>query len=118
MNQVLILETDSEKIGVIRNPYERAVFHYMHGLDWIGFDRWLQMGTLDKQVNIYRDCTTFIAFDDWENELKIFGYDVKDTSVMQGQKTITDWKSWYTLKSRNIIDRYYRDDITTFGFSY
>ena len=41
MNQVLILEVGSTKIGVVRNPYERAVFHYMHGLNWIGFDNWI-----------------------------------------------------------------------------
>ena len=51
MNQVLILEVGSTKIGVVRNPYERAVFHYMHGLNWIGFDNWIQENNLVGQVD-------------------------------------------------------------------
>ena len=70
MNQVLILEVGSTKIGVVRNPYERAVFHYMHGLNWIGFDNWIQENNLVGQVQSYKKCTELIAFDDWENELK------------------------------------------------
>jgi hypothetical protein len=37
---------------------------------------------------------------------------------MQGQKTITDWKSWYTLKSKQVITEVFKDDILTYGFSY
>lgn len=118
MNQVLILETGNERIGVIRNPYERAVFHYMHGLDWIGFDKWIQENNLISQVKAYKKCTQLIAFDDWQNELKNLNLDVKDISVMQGQKTITDWKSWYTLKSKQVITEVFKDDILTYGFSY
>ena len=65
MNQVLILEIGSTKIGVIRNPYERAVFHYMHGLNWIGFDKWIQENNLVSQVEAYKHCIELIAFDDW-----------------------------------------------------
>jgi hypothetical protein len=45
MNQSLILEDGDVKIAVVRNTYERAVFHYMHGLDFIGFDNWLMRVT-------------------------------------------------------------------------
>lgn len=118
MNQELILQSGNETIGVIRNSYERAVFHYLHGLNWIGFDKWLGEKFLTNQVDLYKECTQLIIFDDWENELKNLGLVVKDTSIMNGQKTITDWKSWYTLKSRMVIAELYKDEITSYGFRY
>ena len=41
MNQSLYLESDNKLIGVIRNPYERAVSLYKLSYYWIGFDKWL-----------------------------------------------------------------------------
>ena len=69
MNQSLILEDGDVKIAVVRNTYERAVFHYMHGLDFIGFDNWLMEGNLANQAELYKDCDHFIDFNDWQNEL-------------------------------------------------
>ena len=71
MNQSLILEDGDIKIAVVRNTYERAVFHYMHGLDFMGFDNWLMEGNLANQVEMYKDCDHFIDFNDWQNELHV-----------------------------------------------
>jgi len=118
MNQILILEDDDKKIAVVRNTYERAVFHYLHGLNFIGFDNWLMEGNLLSQKEIYKDCTHFIDFNDWENELKTLNLHPKDTSVMKGHKQITDYKNWYTLKSVQVIFHLYSDELKQFGYSY
>ena len=118
MSQSLILNYGDEKIAVVRDTYERAVWSYMHGLDFIGFDNWLLQGNLVSQVELYKDCNHFIDFKDWKNELELLNLHPEDTSVMEGQKTITDWKSWYTLKSKQVITEVFKDDILTYGFSY
>jgi hypothetical protein len=118
MNQSLILEDGDVKIAVVRNTYERAVFHYMHGLDFIGFDNWLMEGNLTNQAELYKDCDHLIAFDDWQNELKFLDLHPKDTSVMEGQVGISDYKNWYTLKSRQVIFHLYMDEIKLYGYSY
>ena len=118
MNQSLILEYDNQKIAVVRNTYERAVFHYLNGMDWIGFDNWLNSGYLLKQTVLYKDCDHFIDFKDWENELKLLKLHPKDISVMEGQKYIADWKQWYTLKSVQLVNRLYSEELKRYGYSY
>lgn len=118
MNQSLILKHDNKKIAVVRNTYERAVFHYMHSMDWVGFDTWLYEGKLSNQLELYKNCDYFIDFNDWENELKLFKLQPKDISIMEGQKYITDWKSWYTLKSVQLINQLYSDELKRYGYSY
>ena len=68
MNQSLILKHDNKKIAVVRNTYERAVFHYMHSMDWVGFDTWLYEGKLSNQLELYKNCDYFI---DWSTILYI-----------------------------------------------
>ena len=118
MKQSLILEDGDSKIAVVRNTYERAVFHYMHGLDFIGFDNWLMEGNLQNQVKEYKDCTHFIDFNDWQNELELLDLHPKDTSVMEGQVAIADYKNWYTLKSRQVVFHLYMDEIRHYGYSF
>ena len=118
MNQCLILDYEGQKIAVVRNTYERAVFHYMHSLDWIGFDNWLSGNYLLNQTKLYKDCDHFISFEDWEDELKLLNLHPKDTSVMEGQKRISDWKQWYTLKSIQLVNQLYSDELKRYGYSY
>jgi len=116
--QSLILDYNDKQIAVVRNTYERAVFHYMHGLDWIGFDNWLNGKYLLNQVVLYKDCDYFIDFNNWKNELKLLDLHPKDTSIMEGQTRISDWKSWYTLKSIQLINRLYSEELKRYGYSY
>ena len=118
MNQSLILEDGDVKIAVVRNTYERAVFHYMHGLDFIGFDNWLMEGNLKNQFELYKECDHFIDFNDWQNELKLLDLHPKDTSVMEGQVGLSDYKNWYTLRSIQLVSELYIDELKSFGFSY
>lgn len=115
MNQSLILDGN---IAVIRNTYERAVFHYTHSFNYIGFDNWLREGNLKSQVTLYKDCKHFIDFNDWKNELSILKLAPKDTSVMEGQVGLSDYKNWYTLRSIHLVSELYIDELKSFGFSY
>ena len=36
----LILKDKKKTIGVVRNPYERAVTEYFYAFNYIGFDKW------------------------------------------------------------------------------
>ena len=49
MSQSLYLVSNKTKIGVIRNPYERAVTEYQNSLNYIGFDEWLQANPMQSQ---------------------------------------------------------------------
>jgi len=118
MSQSLILNYGDEKIAVVRDTYERAVWSYMHGLDFIGFDNWLLQGNLASQVELYKDCNHFIDFKDWKNELELLNLHPEDTSVMEGLYSISDYKNWYTLKSLQVIFHLYKDELNQFGFSY
>ena len=73
---------------------------------------------LQNQVKEYKDCTHFIDFNDWQNELELLDLHPKDTSVMEGQVGISDYKNWYTLKSRKVIFHLYMDEIKVYGYSY
>jgi hypothetical protein len=118
MSQSLILEYGDEKIAVVRDTYERAVWNYIHSLDFIGFDNWLLEGNLLCQKKLYKDCNHFIDFKDWKNELQLLNLHPKDTSIMEGQSSITDYKNWYTLKSIQVVFHLYSDELNHFGFSY
>ena len=52
MSQSLYLVSNKTKIGVIRNPYERAVTEYQNSLNYIGFDEWLQANPMQSQKEV------------------------------------------------------------------
>jgi len=118
MSQSLILTYEGEDIAVVRDTYERAVYEYMQSYDFIGFDNWLLEGNLLSQKELYKDCTHFIDFKDWENELDMLNLHPKDTSIMAGQKSISDYKNWYTMKSITLMYQLYHEEIDHFGYSY
>ena len=41
-----------------------------------------------------------------------------DTSILDDVKIITDWQRWYTIKSKNYVAVLYKDDITTYGYTF
>ena len=118
MNQNLLLNCDNQKIGVVRNPYERAVTEYFYDLNYIGFDRWLIKHSPTLQTTLYHKCDYIVSFEDWKNELSNLDLHPKDTSILEGVKPIADWRRWYTMKSKTLVTKLYWDDIKTFGYRY
>jgi len=116
--QELILTYEGKDIAVVRNSYERAVACYLQGMDWIGFDTWLSEGNLLDQKKLYKNCTYFIDFKDWKNELETLDLHPKDTSVMAGLNHISDYKNWYTMKSITLMYQLYSEEINHFGYDY
>ena len=118
MSQSLILTYDGEDIAVVRDTYERAVSCYLNSFDYIGFDKWLVEGNLLSQKELYKNCTHFVDFENWKNELEMLDLHPKDTSIMVGLKSISDYKNWYTMKSATLIYQLYHEEINHFGYSY
>ena len=46
----LILKTDNKTIGVVRNPFEKAVSDYYASLNYIGFEKWITKQTPEYQT--------------------------------------------------------------------
>lgn len=111
----LILKDKKKTIGVVRNPYERAVTEYFYAFNYIGFDKWCLKFPLEAQTKLYKDCDYIVNFSAWEDELKELNLHPKDTSVLEDVKIVTDWKRWYTIKSKTNIAVLYKDDIMTYG---
>ena len=114
----LKLKYKNNSIGVVRNPYERVVTEYFYSFNYIGFDKWVTEYTPKLQVELYKDCDYIINFNDWQQELKELNLHPKDTSVLEDVKIVTDWKRWYTMKSKTYIAVLYKDDIMTYGYSF
>ena len=114
----LIVKCKNKTIGVIRNPYERAVSEYFVSLNYIGFDKWIYEFTPKQQTDLYKDCDYIIRLEAWERDLKDLDLTPEDTSILESIKVVYDWKSWYTLRTRTIIAQLYHNDITTYGYSY
>jgi len=114
----LILKDNKNKIGVVRNPYERVVTEYFYSFNYIGFDKWLTEFTPAPQVELYKNCDIIINFNDWQKELQELNLQPKDTSILDDIKIITDWQRWYTIKSKNYVAVLYKDDITTYGYTF
>ena len=114
----LILKDNKNKIGVVRNPYERVVTEYFYSFNYIGFDKWLTQFTPAPQVELYKNCDIIINFNDWQKELQELNLQPKDTSILDDVKEIDGWRNWYTLHTRTTIGVLYKDDITTYGYSY
>lgn len=117
MSQNLFLESAKVKIGVIRNPFERAVTEYQNSINYIGFDIWLNSNVMRSQKEIYKDCNILIRLEDWKHELEELELPVEDTSVLENLFVAPMWKQWYTLKSRTSVADLYKEDIITFGYT-
>ena len=119
MSQSLLLNCDDgSSIGVVRNPFERVISEYYASINYIGLDAWLAECPLKSQVELYKNCDYLITFDTWETDLELWNLHPKDTSILESVKVIPMWNRWYTLKTRTLVARIYKDDITTFGYSY
>ena len=114
----LILKCKNKTIGVIRNPYERAVSEYYASLNYIGFDKWIYDFTPEQQTDLYKDCDYIIRYESWEQDLKDLKLHPKDTSILDDVKEIDGWRNWYTLHTRTTIGVLYKEDIVTYGYSY
>jgi len=114
----LLLNCDNHSIGVIRNPFERVVTEYFYSFNYIGFDKWVTKFTPIPQVELFKDCDYIVNYSDWQQELKEFDLHPKDTSILDDVKIVEDWKRWYTIKSKTHIAILYKDDITTYGYSF
>ena len=79
----LIVKCKSKTIGVIRNPYERAVSEYYASLNYIGFDKWIYDFTPEQQTDLYKDCDYIIRYESWEQDLKDLNLHPKDTSILK-----------------------------------
>lgn len=117
MSQSLYLVSNKTKIGVIRNPYERAVTEYQNSLNYIGFDEWLQANPMQLQKEMYKDMDVLIRLEDWKHELEELELPVKDTSILDKLFIAPMWNNWYTLKTRTSVADLYKEDILTFGYS-
>ena len=113
-----IVKCKTKTIGVIRNPYERAVSEYYASLNYIGFDKWIYEFTPEQQTDLYKDCDYIIRYESWKQDLKDLDLHPKDTSILESLKVNEDWRNWYTLRTRTIIAELYLKDITTYGYSY
>ena len=118
MSPPLLLNCDNHSIGVIRNPFERVVTEYFYSFNYIGFDKWVTKFTPIPQVELFKDCDYIVNYSDWQQELKEFDLHPKDTSILDDVKIVEDWKRWYTIKSKTHIAILYKDDITTYGYSF
>lgn len=118
MSQPLLLTCDNHSIGVVRNPFERVVTEYFYSFNYIGFDKWATEFTPTPQVELFKDCDYIVNYSDWQQELKEFDLHPKDTSILDDIKIVEDWKRWYTIKSKTHIAILYKDDITTYGYSF
>ena len=118
MSQTLFLTCDDKSIGVVRNPYERVVTEYFYSFNYIGFDNWITEFTPLPQVELYKDCDYIINYSDWQQELKELDLHPKDTSILEDVKIVEDWRRWYTIKSKTHVAVLYKDDITTYGYSF
>ena len=117
MNQSLYLESDNKLIGVIRNPYERAVSLYKLSYYWVGFDKWLLEENPATQCSLYEDCDYIIHLENWREELEALGVPTNN-SFLEKEWVSTDYKRWYTTKSLNLVTQLYHKDIKEFGYSY
>ena len=114
----LILKTNNKTIGVVRNPFHKAIADYYASLNYIGFDRWIHESMPPQQVSLYKDCDYIIRYESWKHDLKYLDLHPKDTSILESLKVNEDWRTWYTLRTRTIIAELYLKDITTYGYSY
>jgi len=117
VSQSLFLVSNKVKIGVVRNPFERAVTEYQNSLDYIGFDNWLASNHMQLQKEMYKDMNVLIRLEDWKHELEELELPVEDTSVLENLFVAPMWKNWYTLKTRTSVADLYKEDILTFGYS-
>ena len=114
----LILKTNNKTIGVVRNPYHKAIADYYASLNYIGFDKWIHESMPPQQVSLYKNCDYIIRYESWEQDLKDLNLHPKDTSILESLKVNQDWKNWYTLRTRTMIAELYHNDIVTYGYSY
>ena len=118
MSLPLLLDCDNHSVGVVRNPFERVVTEYFYSFNYIGFDKWVTKFTPIPQVELFKDCDYIVNYSDWQQELKEFDLHPKDTSILDDVKIVEDWRRWYTIKSKTHIAILYKDDITTYGYSF
>ena len=114
----LILKTNNKTIGVVRNPFHKAIADYYASLNYIGFDRWIHESMPPQQVSLYKDCDYIIRYESWKQDLKELKLHPKDTSILESLKVNQDWRNWYTLRTRTMIAELYHNDIVTYGYSY
>lgn len=119
MKQSIILTSNKGKsIGVLSNTFERAAYHYLHDLDYIGFDNWLLKGRLKLQTDLYKDCDHMIEFSHWHEDLQKKQLWVDDVSQLESRKYISDYKRWYTIKSINLVSEMFREELLKYGYRY
>ena len=114
----MILKYEEQSIGIVRNPYERLVSMYFQSLNYIGFDKWIEENTPEKQIVLYKDCDILVRFEAWENELNFHNLHPKDTSILQDESITPMWDRWYTIKTKTLVYRLYYEDIETYGYSF
>ena len=76
----LILKTNNKTIGVVRNPFHKAIADYYASLNYIGFDKWIMI-LPPQQVSLYKDCDYIIRYESWKQDLGI-KTTPQDTSMM------------------------------------
>ena len=114
----LILKTNNKTIGVVRNPYHKAIADYYASLNYIGFDKWIHESMPPQQVSLYKNCDYIIRYESWKQDLEELKLHPKDTSILDDVKEIDGWRNWYTLHTRTTIGVLYKEDIITYGYSY
>lgn len=112
------IQSNKGQVGVVRNPFERVVTLYFHGLDYIGLDNWVEAHKPELQVNLYKDCNFIIRLEHWERDLAELDIEVKDTSELERAFYSDQWRRWYTMRTRTHITELYHQDLMTFGYSY
>ena len=116
MSQSLLITLDNKHIGIVRNPYERAVSLYFDSLNYIGFEKWLDTEAPIPQKLLYKNCDIIVRFEDWRNEFDSLNLQPKDTSILESVRIFDDWERWLTIRIKTKLFHLYRHDIDTYGY--
>jgi len=116
VSQSLLITLDNKHIGIVRNPYERAISLYFESLNYIGFEKWLDNEAPIPQKLLYKNCDIVVRFEDWRNEFEALNLQLEDTSILESVKIFDDWERWLTIKIKTKLFQLYRHDIETYGY--
>jgi len=118
MNPSLFLHSNNKFIGVVRNPYERIVHAYIHGLYWIGLPEWLDETSILSQVETYKGADYIITLENWEQDLKHQKIKVNDPSPLPTTNIVRDYQRWFDKELLKKVKPLVQPDLDRWGYSF
>ena len=112
------IELDNDKVGIVRNPYERIINLYKESWDWVGLETWLEKTKIEPQCELFKGKQT-VCLEDWQVDFDALDLSPDKNSMNKLYKHYSeDYRRWYSEEMKSLVHQIVLPDLHTYGYRF